>query len=106
MYNKNVKPYIGKKKVIDVKKSDIRRLYAMFFDEKGFSVNTIQLYQNLLFPCFDLAVDDDIIRKNPCKGCMKDYVRGSISSPRTPLSEKEQELLLDFVKNDSFYSRW
>ena len=51
-----------------------------------------------------MAVDDNIIRLNPCRNCMKDYVRGSLSSTKKPLTRKEQEVLLKFVKNNNFYS--
>jgi len=91
-------------RICDVKKSDIKRFYAELFAEKHFAVNTIQLYQNLLFPAFQMVVDDNVIRINPCRNCMKDYARGSLSSSKKPLTREEQAALLDFVKHNSFYS--
>lgn len=105
MLEKNIEnTFFGTLQIYNVKKSDVLRYYAYLYEDRKFSVRTIQLYQNLLFPAFQLAVDDLIIRINPCRNCMKDYVRGSMTSTRYPLSKKEQNALLDFVKNDSIYS--
>lgn len=107
MTEKNIKESLfGKSKLCDIKKSDIKKFYSYLYKEKNFKTGTIQLYQNLLFPAFQLAVDDSIIRLNPCKGCMKDYVRGSMSSTKKPLEIEEQKALLKFVKGDNTYSKY
>ena len=64
--------------VADVKKSDIKRFYAYLYKDKHFAPTTLQLYQNILYPAFQMAVDDNLIRCNPCKDCMKDYVKGGL----------------------------
>ena len=105
MWEKNIKDsFLGNMRLCDVKKSDIQKLYAEYHLNKKFSTGTIQLYQNLLYPAFQMAVDDSIIRLNPCRNCMKDYVQGSMSSTKYPLSRTEQDILLRFVKNNNFYS--
>ena len=91
-------------KIVNVRKSDVKLFYAYLHNEREFSTNTIQLYQNLIFPAFQMAVDDFMIRVNPAKDCMKEYVRGSLSSTRKPLSREEQKVLLDYVKSHCIYS--
>ena len=106
MFEKNIKPNkLGNMKLSNVKKSDILKFYEYLYKQKNFSVGSIQLYQNLLYPSFQVAVDDNIIRVNPCRNCMKDYVRGSMDSPKESLSKEEQASLLQFLKTDSFYSK-
>lgn len=101
---KHIKPNkIGKMKICDVKKSDILKFYAYLYKEKNFAVGTIQLYQNILYPAFQLAVDDSIIRLNPCKGCMRGYKQGSASSSKVPLTKDEQRELLKFLESESSY---
>ena len=101
---KHIKPnFIGSMAISKVKKSDILKFYAVLRKEKNFAVGTIQLYQNILFPAFQLAVDDSVIRLNPCKGCMKKYKQGGLGSTKTPLTRWEQNILLDFLKNESVY---
>lgn len=104
---KNIAPEnFGKMQVGKVKKSDVKKYYAYLYKIKDFKVGTIQLYQNLIFPAFEMAVDDDIIRKNPCRGCMKDYSRGALGSDNIPLTREEQDTLLNFLKNDMTYNRY
>lgn len=107
IWEKNIKSNIlGSLSISKVKKSDILKYYAYLYEERNFSIKTIQLYQNLLYPAFQLAVDDSFIRLNPCKNCMKEYVRGSLSSDKKPLSVTEQNILLNFLKSNNFYSNY
>lgn len=107
MVNKNIKDSkFGLTKVADVKKSDVKKFYTYLYEERKFATSTLQLYQNIIFPAFQMAVDDDMIRKNPCKDCMKDYVRGGLSSAKYPLTRQEQRVLLDYVKNSNIYSKY
>lgn len=104
MVEKNIKPNkLSKMKVCDVKRSDILSFYAYLFKERNFAIGTIQLYQNILFPTFQLAVDDSIIRINPCKGCMRGYKQGDGGSEKIPFTKEEQRNLLYFLKNESAY---
>lgn len=97
---------LGGKRIEDVKKSDIKLLYQYLYEEKKYSVGTIQLLQNILYPAFQMAVEDCAIRTNPCVGCMKNYVRGSMSSSKIPLTAKQQNALLRFTQNHIIYSRY
>lgn len=104
---KNIQPnYFGKIKLGNVKKSDVKNYYSYLYKEKGFAVGTIQLYQNLIFPAFQLAVDDNLIRKNPCKGCMKEYTKDPDKKEKTPLTLDEQKALLRFLKDSIVYSKY
>lgn len=102
---KNIEPNkFGAMQICNVKKSDVKQFYAYLYKTKKFKIGTIQLYQNLLFPAFQMMVDDDLIRKNPCRGCMKDYSKKSMYNSKTPLTREEQKELLQFVKDDRIYS--
>lgn len=103
--NKNIKPSkLGMMKLCEVKKSDVKAFYKYLYGERKFSTNTIQLYQNVLFPAFQMAVDDFLIRVNPAKDCMKEYVKGSLTSTKYPLTREEQAALMNYVKSDCVYS--
>lgn len=83
---------IGAMKVIDIRKSDL----LLYFSKKS-AVNklkngTIHILNKIIHPALQLAVDDDIIRKNPVDGCMKEYKQESeIKYALSP--EEEQEFL-------------
>ena len=107
MTEKNIKGSLfGNLCIRNVKKSDVKLFYRYLHDKRNFSVGTIQLYQNLIFPSFQMAVDDDLIRKNPCEGCMKDYPRGSLGTTKEALTVEQQEKLLEFAKNRIVYQKY
>lgn len=46
----------------------------MFLHDSGFKQNTIGILQSVVRPAFEMAVEDDIIRKNPFKFKLSDVV--------------------------------
>ena len=58
----------------------------------------------MIFPSFEVAVDDDIIRKNPAKRALGDY--GEPEKKRTALSFDQQKNLLNFVKNSEAFQNY
>ena len=102
LWNGNLRNNVlGKKRLFDIKKSDVLMFYNSLF-EKGLKFSTIKTFNSMIFPCLELAVDDDILRKNPCKGCLSEF--SDDSTKRISLTEKEQEVLIDFVQRSTVYS--
>lgn len=56
----------------------------------------------MLYPAFEMAVDDDIIRKNPCKMALRDFVRDP--KAREATTNEQQEKLLAFVRESNVYN--
>ena len=54
----------GQRKIRSIKKSDAKAWFVKLHDE-GLKRNTITVYKSVLQPAFEMAVDDDAIRKNP-----------------------------------------
>lgn len=90
---------IGNKKVRDIKKSDMMYFYNNLH-KNGLKKSTIFLLNTILSPCFELAVEDNIIRKNPCVGCMKDFKNDA--KERIPLNVQEQRVILNYAKEKNF----
>lgn len=102
MWNSNVKENpLGKMKICNIKKSDILRFYNSL-KARELKVSTIKGFANMISPCLELAVDDDVIRKNPCKGCLDGFSNDSI--PKKSLTSEEQEVLLGFTRQSKVYS--
>lgn len=59
MYEMFVKPTFGKKKLTQVKKSDVRRFYNQLVDERILKISTLDGIHNVLHQVFAIAVDDD-----------------------------------------------
>ena len=89
---------LGNTQIKNIKTSHIKRFYKELKD-KGLSNSTIKKFNTMLGPSFELALDDDMIRKNPVKKeCMKKY-KGD-KNQREALTQDEQKRLLNFVENN------
>lgn len=85
-------------KIRTVKPSDAKAFYVELHD-RGLKRNTIGLCHNLLRPAFEMAVDDDMIRKNPFKFQVSDLLPND-AVLRDALSPKEQEDYLRFIREN------
>lgn len=65
MYNMFVRPRFGRIKLVQVKRSDVKRFYNTMADEKILKISTIDNVHNILHQVFDFAMNDNIIRVNP-----------------------------------------
>lgn len=92
-YNHSIKnDVIGLMKVADIRKSDLLLYFSRKSEEDEFSNGTIHILNKIIHPALQLAMDDDIIRKNPADGCMKEYQQESEVKYALSL-EEEQEFL-------------
>ncbi len=94
---------LGVAKICNIKPSHIKKFYAEL-KEKGLSNSTIKLFHSMLLPSFELAVNDDMIRKNPAKKCLDEYKGGA--KEKKALTVSEQETLLQFVKESNVYNSY
>ena len=74
VWNNRVKDEIGNIKVVQMLPSHIKAYYSKL-SKAGYAHSTIKYINNMIFPALEMAVDDDIIRKNPAKGSISDYGR-------------------------------
>ncbi len=102
LWNRNLRDNVlGNKKLCDIRKSDILKFYNLL-SERKLKYSTIKIFNCMISPCLDLAVDDDIIRKNPCKGCLSEFSKDS--DERISLTVQQQEALLEFICQSNVYS--
>ena len=107
-YNRYVRNTIGNKLLKDIKYSDAKRLYSYLLEERNLSIPTVESVQTLLHPIFSFAVRDDIIRKNPTDGIMKE-LKGSWNyekKERVVLTREQAIALLDYVENHPMFYHW
>ena len=90
MWNSLVRNELGQMKVVQVRPSHVRLFYSRLSKQK-YSHSTIKFLHNMILPSFEVAVDDDIIRKNPAKRTLGDY--GEPEKKRTALSFDQQKNL-------------
>lgn len=93
--------WIGNKRIHDIKKIDIKKLYSEF-NKRGLSGNTIKYLDTIISASLQLAVDSDIIRKNPTKNCAKEYLGDE--KERYSLTIEQQKNFLDFILHSRIYN--
>ena len=71
----------------------------------GKSYSAIHSIRGVLRPAFQMAVDDDILRKNPFEFQLATVVVND-SVTREAITKKEEKLFLEFVRNDKHYSKY
>lgn len=91
---------LGKMKVSEIDQIRIRKFYTGLV-KQGLAANTIKFYHSLISPALELAVDSNIIRKNPAKDARKGI--GGTKKEKSSITISQQERLLDFAKNNSQY---
>ena len=84
----------GQKQIRHVKLSDAKSWFVSLHD-RGYKQNTIGVMQCVVRPAFEMAVDDDILRKDPFKFKLSDVVPRD-AYVRTALSREQQEQYLQF----------
>ena len=102
-WNNRVKDEIGNIKVVQMLPSHVKAYYAKL-SKAGYAYSTIKFIHNMLYPALEMAVDDDIIRKNPAKGSISDY--GRPAKERVALTISQQEKLLSFVQKHNVYNAY
>ena len=92
----------------NVRKSDVKRFYNSLADDKNLSVNTIDGVHTVLHQVFDLALDDNYIRSNPCDNVLRELKQSHVFKieKRRGLTRQEQDLFLNFLKNSEKYRHW
>ena len=87
----------GQRKIKNVKLSDAKGWFVSLHDE-GLKQNTISVIQSVVRPAFEMAVDDDMIRKNPFKFKLSDVVPND-AYIRKALTKAQQERYLQFIRD-------
>lgn len=103
---KNVlkKESFSSKKISDVKTSDAKLfLIKLQSDGKGYS--TVKTVRGVLRPAFQMAVDDDILNKNPF-GFQLAGVVVNDSHTRSAITREQMRQFLKFIHDDSCYCKY
>lgn len=94
----------GYRKIKTIKPSDAR-LWFIKLHNDGYSYSTLTSIRGVLRPAFDMAVEDDIIRRNPFSFSVVDVVPND-SVKRNALTAQEQDLFLAYVLSDKCRKRY
>ena len=94
----------GQKRIDKVKLSDAKAwLIKLQDDGRGYS--TIHTVRGVIRPAFRMAMDDDLIRRNPFEFQLCTVVVND-SVTREAITRKQERQFLDFIKNDKHFCRY
>ena len=107
-WNHFIRDTFGKKKIKDVKYSDVLFFYTDLITNQGLQINTLETINTVLRPTFQLAVRDDIIRKNPVDGayCEVKKRNGGSRKTRRALTVDQQRKFMEYVAKNPFFYHW
>lgn len=94
----------GYMKILHVKVSDAKAFILRLHQK--YKRNTLYAIKGVLGPAFQMAVDDDILPRNPFAFKMKDLHIEDDSANIEALTKEEKEMLLEFFKNNKTYSKY
>lgn len=84
------------KKIGSIKKSDVK-IWIIKIKEDGYAYNTIKNFLKVVKPAFDMAVEDDILRKNPFNFSLKDVLSDD-TQKREALSIEDEKRFVEYLK--------
>ncbi len=100
MYDNYVRNKLGKKVLVDIKRSMVKEFYLdLISGDNKISISTLSRLNTIMKPMFEMAVNDDIIIKNPANGVMSEIKAETKSSIRKvpALTEEEQYEFTDYI---------
>mgnify|MGYP002783074355 FL=1 len=107
-YDHYVRDTFGLKRIAEIKYSDVLQFYYHLLNNQGISLGTLDSVHCLLHPTFQLAVRDEIIRKNPTDGVMKEISKesGKNRGVRHALTIEQQRCFMEYIANHPVYFHW
>ena len=98
------KEKFGGMRIDRVKISDAK-CWLIQLQKDGRSYSSIHSIRGVVRPAFQMAVDDDLIRKNPFEFQLATVIVND-SVTREAITRKQERAFLEFVKNDKHFSRY
>ena len=107
-YDHFIRDDFGRKKIVDIKFSDVLHYYYYLLNEKDIALGTLDSIHCLLHPTFQLAVRDDIIRKNPSDGVKREISKktGKNRGIRHALTIDQQRAYMEYIAGHPIFYHW
>ena len=98
IYNKNISPYLGNRKINSLVKSDIQKIIDIAY-EANYKYERQSKIRVILLDMLSRALEDDLISKNPVKGVK---LRSEKKIEAKALTINEQKVFFEYCRN-TFY---
>ena len=107
-YKRYVEPEFGKQKLKNITYSKVVGFLKTLAVEKGLAFGTIRNIKVVLSMVFDIAVRDDVMRKNPCRGSLRELQREYENTAKEvrALTLDEQRRFESFLERPGHYHQY
>ena len=95
----------GRKRIDTVRISDAKKWLIKLQETDGRGYSTIHSIRGVVRPAFQMAVEDDLIRKNPFEFQLATVVVND-SVTREAITREQERAFLNFIKNDNHFSKY
>ena len=108
MYDQFVAHTIGKMRISQIKRSDIKGFYNTLADVRNLKLASIDNVHTVLHQVLQMAVEDEIIRTNPSDNMLKEFraAHNCDTERKKALTIEEQKLFMTYLKNSPQYNHW
>lgn len=94
----------GSRRIDKIKETDAR-LWLVKLQDDGRGYSTIHSVRGVVRPAFEMAVKDDLIRKNPFNFQLATVVIND-SATREAITRKQERAFLNFIKQDKHFCKY
>ena len=107
-YNHFVRDSFGKRKIADIKYSDIKKFYFHLLNDEGIKPTTLDTVHCQIHPAFKLAMREDLVRNNPSDEVMAEIKRSKLwaTPKRHALTIPQQKALMNFIEENVEWRGW
>ncbi len=98
------KDHFGNIRIDKIKQSDAK-IWLITLQKNGKSYSSIHSIRGVLRPAFQMAVDDDLIRKNPFEFQLASVIVND-KVTRNAITRKQERDILKFIKEDKHFSKY
>ena len=107
-YDHYIRESFGKRRLADVKFTDVKKFYYSLIAEKGFSPATVDNVHTQLHPAFQMAVRVGLIRVNPASGALGEIKKSHVwvTNKRESLTLAGQKAFLNYLYSNPRYYGW
>ena len=98
------KEEFGSRKISDIRISDAK-LWLIQMQKGGRGYSSIHTIRGVLRPAFQMAVDDDVLLKNPFEFQLATIIIND-SIRREAITKRQERMFLKFVKDDPHFSKY
>lgn len=107
-YDHYVRETFGKRRLIQVRYTDVREYYYSLLLEEQLSSATVDNVHTVLHPACQMAVRDGLIRVNPAAGVLGEIKKSHVwvKTKRKSLTVPEQKAFMNYLYSNHQYQGW